>query len=121
MTNYPKIQKLGEGGFGEVWKVKRDLKCHTTWLSEPAPSLAFLTWLGWRTSTWHYAAMKIVKNPDSTAWSEVGLLIRSQHKNVIQYFDSYRDVNTGDLCIVMEYCDMGTLDNLIPQVSSLYL
>ena len=107
MTNYPKIQKLGEGGFGEVWKVKRDLTSHT--------------WQGWKTSTWQYAAMRIVKNPDSTAWSEVGLLIRSQHKNVIQYFDSYRDVNTGDLCIVMEYCDMGTLANLIPRVSSLYL
>ena len=100
MSNYKKIQKLGEGGFGEVWKVKRDLTCHA-----------------WH-STWHFAAMKIVKNPDSSAWSEVGLLIKSQHKNVIQYFDSFRDVNTGDLCIVLEYCDRGTLANFIPQVST---
>ena len=24
MTKYPKEKKLGEGAFGEVWKVKRD-------------------------------------------------------------------------------------------------
>ena len=96
MPNYQKIQKLGEGGFGEVWKVKKDLACNA----------------------WQFAAMKIVKNPDSSAWSEVGLLIRSQHKNVIHYFDSFRDVDTGDLCIVMEYCDRGTLANFIPQVST---
>ena len=39
MATYPKIQKLGAGAFGEVWKVERD-----------PPN-----------GVWNYAAMKIIK------------------------------------------------------------
>ena len=39
MATYPKIQKLGAGAFGEVWKVERD-----------PPN-----------GVWIYAAMKIIK------------------------------------------------------------
>ena len=88
---YPKIQKLGRGAFGEVWKVKRD-----------PPS-----------SEWQIAAMKIIKNPGASAWNEVEFLKKSQHENVIKYYESFKCANTGDLCIVMEYCDKGTLANLI--------
>ena len=94
MTNYHEIQKLGEGAFGEVWKVKRSPKCQK----------------------WEFAALKIVKNPDVTACNEVELLRRSQHRNVIEYYDSFLDQKTGYLCIVMEYCNKGTLANFIPQV-----
>ena len=41
-VKYPKIEILGSGAFGEVWKVKRD-----------PPN-----------RTWGFAAMKIIKNPD---------------------------------------------------------
>ena len=39
MATYPKIQKLGAGAFGEVWKVERD-----------PPN-----------GVWIYAALKIIK------------------------------------------------------------
>jgi serine/threonine protein kinase len=90
LAKYEKIQKLGNGYFGEVWKVKRD-----------PPS-----------SEWQYAAMKIIKDPEPSAWNEVDLLKKSQHKHVIKYYDSFKGVS-GNLCIVMEYCDMGTLTDKI--------
>ena len=95
MAKYTKIQKLGSGCFGEVWKVKRD-----------PPS-----------SEWQVAAMKIIKNPEPNAWNEVELLKKSQHEHVIKYHDSFKSANSGNLCIVMEYCDRGTLADCVVGVS----
>ena len=95
MITYPIIQSLGSGAFGEVWKVKRD-----------PPS-----------SKWQVAAMKRIKNPGASAWNEVELLKKSQHQYVIKYYSSFKCVNSGDLCIVMEYCDAGNLADCIIGVS----
>ena len=84
---YPKIKKLGRGYFGEVWQVKRN-----------PPS-----------SKWEVAAMKVIKNSDESAWNEVDILKKLHHEFVIKYYDSFKCDNSGDLCIVMEYCDWGTL------------
>ena len=65
---------------------------------------------------WTYAAMKIIKNPDASSWNEVELLKKSQHDNVIKYYKSFKCINTGYLCIVMEYCDKGTLTNFLARV-----
>ena len=95
MLKYPRIQKLGSGYFGEVWKVKRD-----------PPS-----------SEWQVAAMKIIKNPEAKAWNEVEMLKKSQHEHVIKYYESFKCVNSGEICIVMEYCDKGTLADSVIGVS----
>ena len=60
---YPKIQILGSGGFGEVWKVKRN-----------PPN-----------RTWTFAAMKVIKNPDADAWNEVELLKKSRSLDIQKY------------------------------------
>ena len=65
--------------------------------------------------------MKIIKNPDASSWNEVELLKKSQHENVIKYYGSFKCINTGHLCIVMEYCDKGTLTNYIANVRKLII
>ena len=60
--------------------------------------------------------MKIIKNPDTNSLNEVELLKKSQHDHVIKYYESFKCINTGYLCIVMEYCDNGTLTNFIARV-----
>ena len=95
MEKYLSIKKLGSGSFGEVWKVKRD-----------PPS-----------SEWQVAAMKVIKNPEAKAWNEVELLKKSQHEHVIKYYHSFKSANSGNLCIVMEYCDKGTLADYVVGVS----
>ena len=97
--SYPYIEKLGAGAFGEVWKVRRNPP----------------------TSIWKFAAMKIIKNPDATAWNEVKILKQFQHPNIIKYYCSFKCSIHADLCIVMEFCDMGTLANKIPRVSLIYI
>ena len=89
--DYPRIEQLGSGAFGEVWKVTRD-----------PPS-----------RNWQEAAMKVIKNPDESAWNEVEILENLQHEHIVKYYESFKCVNFGDLCIVMEYCDRGTLTNRI--------
>ena len=97
--NYLKIQKLGAGNFGEVWKVE----------SDPPNGI------------WIHAAMKIIKDPNENAWNEVELLKKTHtHQNVVNYYHSFKDSNTGDLCIVMEFCDKGSLASYIPKVCILY-
>ena len=61
--------------------------------------------------------LHISLNPTTGAWNEVELLKKSQHENVIKYYDSFQDMNNGTLCIVMEFCDKGTLADFIPRVS----
>ena len=94
MPTYPKIRRLGAGAFGEVWKVR---------INPPIDICRF-------------GAMKIIKNPNENSWNEVELLKRFQHRNIIKYYDSFKNSNTGDLCILMEFCDSGTLADKIPRV-----
>ena len=65
--------------------------------------------------------MKIIKNPDASSWNEVELLKKAQHDHVIKSYESFKGINTGNLCIVMEYCDEGTLANFIANVRKLII
>ena len=74
---------MGAGVFGEVWLMK-------------APD-------------GKEVAVKKIKNPDASAWNEVRMLEQLHHEYIVQYIDSFKCTRSGDLCIVMEYCDDGTL------------
>ena len=93
------IEELGSGAFGDVFLVKR---------TPPSPN-------------WKTAAMKKIQCPDEDAFQEVDFLKRQQHPNITKYLDSFRENSTGALCIVMEYCDRGTLTDVIFQVSILII
>ena len=93
---FPIIKKLGSGNFGYVFLVKR-----------PPPS-----------PNWTQAAMKFIQSPGRDALQEVDFLKRQQHPNIIKYLDSFENTS-GSLCIVMEYCDRGTLTDFLSKVSAI--
>ena len=88
--SYKPISKLGEGGFGSVWKTKN-----------PENQIV---------------AMKIIKNPDARAKEEVEVLKKLEHVCIIKYLNSYICKNSGDLCIIMKYCEYGSLTNLVQKL-----
>eukprot|EP00092_Neocalanus_flemingeri_P008995 GFUD01009679.1.p1 GENE.GFUD01009679.1~~GFUD01009679.1.p1 ORF type:complete len:271 (+),score=47.57 GFUD01009679.1:74-886(+) len=91
---YLLIMKLGEGALGSVYK----MHCPTT---KPYYSQNTIV------------AVKRIKNQHSEQDHEVDILKKLQHKSIIQYLDSFNDETTQDLCIVMEFCNRGTLTELI--------
>lgn len=93
MSNYDLIRKLGAGAFGEVglYKTPQSQKFRS---EHPT------------------VAMKQIKDPDADAWNEVNILKMLKHSNIVTYLDSFKST-TGHLCIVMEFCDKGTLTNWI--------
>ena len=91
---YHTVEQLGAGSFGEVFLV-----------TKTPPS-----------RNWEMAAMKVIQNPGENAFQEVDFLKRQQHPNIIKYYNSFKN-KFGALCIVMEYCDRGTLTDFLSQVS----
>jgi len=79
---YTKIEELGRGSFGVVYKVQ--------W---------FLS----------YYAVKEVERVDSYAIQEIEILKSVSHNNIIRYIEHYYDARKNKLAIVMEYADQGTL------------
>ena len=93
LNTYHHVEKLGSGYFGDVFLVRR---------SPPS-------------SNWEKAAMKVIQYPGEDADQEVDILKRQHHPNIIKYYDSFKD--KGALCIVMEFCEHGSLTNFLSQVS----
>ena len=102
MGFYRHIEKLGEGAFGEVYKAKtpRDQKFY---------------------KKHSVTAIKVIKNSngygyrtDSKAAEEAKLLKRLNHTNIVKYLTSFVDTDR-QFCIVMEYCDFGDMNKIIPQ------
>ena len=91
IKNFNHIKQLGAGSFGSVSLVKR---------SPPSKH-------------WTFAAMKKITNPSRNAENEVEFLKRFQHPNIINYYTSFTCVNSGDFCIIMEYCDQGSLTDYV--------
>ena len=91
---YHTVEQLGAGSFGEVFLV-----------TKTPPS-----------RNWKMAAMKVIQSPGGNAFQEVDFLKRQQHPNIIKYYNSFKN-KFGALCIVMEYCDRGTLTDFLSQVS----
>ncbi len=96
------MKKLGKGSFGSVYLVKRKKDDQIY-------------------------AMKRINLPKSSsnekeaALNEIRLLASLSHPNVIGYKETFCDISTGDLCIVMEYGDGGDLAKRIEYNKSHHL
>ena len=93
---------MGEGGFGSVWKMRTP------------PKETFF-------NTHRFVAMKRVVDPDERSYTEVEMLKKLNHPNIVKYLTSYTN-ESNDLCIIMEYCKIGDLKDLIesrwPQIAT---
>ena len=92
---FENIEVLGEGAFGEVTKCKTPT-CKKYY------------------NTQKVVAIKRIKNmDDENAQNEVRILSKLKHENIVQYLEHFLAVDKKDLCIVMEYCNDGTLTQYI--------
>ena len=101
MGVYRHIEQLGEGAFGCVFKSQtpRDEKFY-----KKHPVIA----------------LKVIKDSngyrtDSKATEEAKLLKKLNHRNIVKYLTSFVDKNDRQFCIVMEYCDFGDMNKIIPE------
>ena len=79
-----KIQKLlGSGHFGKVYLADKD--GHS------------------------FAIKKVVNTERNTAEQEIKILKQVEHKRIIKYYSHFMEENI--LCIVLEYADVGTMEN----------
>ena len=92
--NFPIIKKLGSGSFGDVVLAKTPTS-KRYYQGHP------------------YVAIKMLKNSNySEAKHEAKLLSTLNHDGIVQYLDMIMDTN-NILCLIMEYCDYGTLQDFI--------
>ncbi len=92
--SYKNGQYLGCGSFGHVWKFK-SLPDKSYRQSHP--------WI----------ALKRIQDPDQNAYGEVEVLKNLKHDYIVKYLEHFRCSNSGDLCIVFEFCDWGTLTDFL--------
>ena len=90
MDSYESIKVLGEGSFGKVYlmrhKRSRKLVCVKVIKIKDVP-----------------------KKERDACRTEIQLLQRLQHPNIVGYLDDFYTKNNEALCIVMTYCDGGDL------------
>ncbi len=91
MPSYNHVELLGEGAFGEVWKCESPR-------NTPFDNREH-----------RFVALKHIKETDEHALREVDILQGLRHDGIVAYLDHFFDSEHDDLCIVMEFCDMGTL------------
>lgn len=90
MENYEKLKVLGQGSFGKVYlmrhKLERKLMCVKVIKIKSIP-----------------------RKEREACRTEVELMKRLHHPNIVGYKDSFLTPRKDCLCIVMEYCDGGDL------------
>ncbi len=90
MNNFQIYQKLGEGAFSTVFRVKR--------LSD-----------GTEYALKKVRMMKLSEREKQNALNEVRILASISHPNIIAYKEAFFEDTTSSLCIVMEQADGGDL------------
>jgi serine/threonine protein kinase len=84
--DYRKGEMLGEGSFGSVYKVTKNFAMETY-------------------------ALKVVNWIHKDARNEVEILRKVEHIGIVSYIEHF--IHGGRLCIVMEFSDVGTVDNVV--------
>ncbi|KAI3377969.1 hypothetical protein SNEBB_010716 [Seison nebaliae] len=102
MNNYIKIRKIGEGSFGKVWLIKE----RTNQFQPSSPKV--------ETQVMKEIDLSRLRVADKgKALAEVKVLANINHSCIVKYYDSFQDL--AILCIIMEYCDGGDLQQKILQ------
>ena len=91
---YRKVVCVGQGAFGEAWKVESRLKNKTYIMKEIS------------IRSWSDRDMEMGRN-------EISILKSCEHPSVVKYKDDFYE--RGKLLIVMEFCSGGDLANFISQ------
>ena len=86
--DYETLQKLGEGSFGQVFKVRRVLDKGIYVMKQ-------------------INTAKMSSKLKREAQNEVEILSKIDNCYIVKYFDSFIDKNY--LCIIMEFCELGDL------------
>ena len=60
-----------------------------------------------------FAIKKVVNTERNTAEQEIKILKQVDHETIIKYYDHFMEENI--LCIVLEYADVGTMENAMKQ------
>ena len=106
--------KIGQGGFGTIFRV-RSLSKYPTHLCLPVLT-TLLTRLIVDNNTY---VMKEVPFEDNnsmeTALQEKQLMSRVNHKHICKYVDSFV-ANGSRLYLIMEYCDKGDLEQYLQRL-----
>ncbi|KRX07956.1 Protein kinase-like domain [Pseudocohnilembus persalinus] len=96
VNNFQVIQRLGDGAYSSVYKVKRHDDGEVYALKK-------------------VKLMNLSQKEKLNALNEVRILASIRHPNVIGYKEAFLDDKSNSLCIVMEYCDGGDLFQKICQ------
>ncbi|CAI2363374.1 unnamed protein product [Moneuplotes crassus] len=94
MENYEKIKKIGQGTFGNVWKVRRKSDSKE---------------VVWKELDYGNMSDKEKKQ----LVSEVNILRDLKHPNIVRYYDRIIDKENTKIFIIMEYCKGGDISHLI--------
>jgi NIMA (never in mitosis gene a)-related kinase len=90
LKNFDILNKLGDGAFSSVYKVRRK-----------SDGVAYAL---------KKVKMTALKGKErENALNEVRILASISHPNIVQYKEAFIDQETNTLCVIMEYCDDGDL------------
>jgi NIMA (never in mitosis gene a)-related kinase 2 len=92
MDKYEVIEKIGEGSFGKIYKIRR---------------LSDNRLLVWKELKYD----KMSEKEKEMLVREVNILRDLRHPNITRYYDRIIDKESAKLMIVMEYCAGGDLSS----------
>ena len=97
MENYEKLEYINTGSFGKVCKIRRK------------SDNKILVW-----KELFYGNLSEKEKQQLVA--EVNILRELRHPNIVRYYDRIIDKQNQKICIVMEYCEGGDINQLIKRM-----